>query len=141
VYRSSSHLTEFFGDCETDYAHDGSTRWAWVAETPKGILAEPQANAQTPPASFSRVIRRLMDLGDAQHDDAQRSGALAMLSAALVREGFEAFCADDKQCYLRHLATNSIALDQPNPHRPLRRRKESGGSRSPPISTMRQRTI
>ena len=25
-YRSSKYLTEFFADCETDYAHDGSTR-------------------------------------------------------------------------------------------------------------------
>lgn len=119
VYRSSSYLTEFFGDCDTDYAHDGSTRWAWVADTLKSILAEPHANAQTPTASFSRVIRRLMDLGDAQHDDTQRSGALALLNTALAREGFEAFYADDKQCYLRHLATNTIALDQPNPHRPF----------------------
>ena len=119
TYRSSSFLTEFFGDCDTDYAHDGSTRWAWVADTLKAILAEPHSNTQTPPASFARVIRRLMDQGDAQNDDAQRSKALAMLNAALTREGFEAFYADDKQCYLRHLATNTIAVDQPNPHRPF----------------------
>src|ERR1700738_4859925 len=32
-YRSSSYLTEFFQDCDTDYAHDGSTRHLWVAAT------------------------------------------------------------------------------------------------------------
>ena len=32
MYRSSSYLTEFFGNCGTDYANDGSTRWALVAE-------------------------------------------------------------------------------------------------------------
>src|SRR6476620_12652992 len=31
-YRSSSYLTEFFRDCDTDYEHDGSTRNYWVAE-------------------------------------------------------------------------------------------------------------
>ena len=42
-----------------------------------------------------------------------------MLSGALAREGFEAFYADDKQCYLRHIATNTVATAQPNPHRPF----------------------
>jgi hypothetical protein len=32
-YRSSSFLTEFFADVDTDYAHDGSTRQYWVADT------------------------------------------------------------------------------------------------------------
>ena len=41
-YRSSSYLTEFFKDCETDYRHDGSTRKWWVAETLRQILGEPQ---------------------------------------------------------------------------------------------------
>ncbi|MGA2028716.1 MAG: hypothetical protein ABSG87_01395, partial [Verrucomicrobiota bacterium] len=31
VYRSSSVLTRFFRDCDTDYCHDGSTRNYWVA--------------------------------------------------------------------------------------------------------------
>lgn len=42
-----------------------------------------------------------------------------MLAAALAREGFEPFYADDKKCYLRHIATNTIAMAQPNPHRPF----------------------
>ena len=45
--------------------------------------------------------------------------ALAQLSAALTREGFEPFYADDKQCYLRHVVTNTIAVAHPNPHRPF----------------------
>jgi hypothetical protein len=64
-YRSSSYLTEFFQDCDTDYAHDGSTRNYWVAETLNTILAEPQPDATTPPATFARVIRTLMDQSDA----------------------------------------------------------------------------
>jgi hypothetical protein len=53
------------------------------------------------------------------NEGAEREGALALLNAALVREGFEAFYAPDKQCYLRHLATNTVATSSPNPHRPF----------------------
>jgi hypothetical protein len=118
-YRSSSYLTEFFQDCDTDYEHDGSTRNYWVAETLREILAAPQPNANTPPETFSRVIRTLMDHEDAVNEGAERQGALALLNAALAREGFEAFYAPDKQCYLRHIATNTIATASPNPHRPF----------------------
>jgi len=31
-YRSSSYLTEFFQDCDTDHTHDGTTRQYWVAD-------------------------------------------------------------------------------------------------------------
>ena len=118
-YRSSSYLTEFFSDVDTDYRHDGSTRNRWVAETLREILTEPQPNASVPPATFSRVIRTLMDQGDAKNESADRKGALALLNVSLAREGFEAFYAPNKQCYLRHLATNTIAMASPNPHRPF----------------------
>ncbi len=118
-YRSSSLLSEFFQDCDTDYRHDGSTRNYWVAATLEKILAEPQPSANTPPETFSRVIRALMDKGDAQNDDADRTGALGLLNAALTREGFEAFYAADKQCYLRHVATDTIATTSSNPYRPF----------------------
>ena len=118
-YRSSSYLTEFFRDCDTDYEHDGSTRNYWVAETLRKILAEPQPSANTLPETFSRVIRTLMDQGDAMNEGAEREGALGLLNAALAREGFKAFYAPDKQCYLRHRATNTVATAPANPHRPF----------------------
>jgi hypothetical protein len=118
-YRSSSYLTKFFRDCDTDYAHDGSTRNYLVAYTLRQILGEPQPNPITPPETFSRVIRTLMDQGDAVNEGPERQGALALLNAALAREGFEAFYATDKQCYLRHLATKTVATPSPNPHRPF----------------------
>jgi hypothetical protein len=118
-YRSSSYLTEFFQDCDTDYYHDGSTRKYWVAATLAEILAEPQSNANTPPDSFARVIRMLMDQSDALNEEPQRPRALELLNTALAREGFEAFYAPDRQCYLRHTATNTIATPSPNPHRPF----------------------
>lgn len=118
-YRSSSYLTEFFQDCDTDYEHDGSTRHAWVAETLRQILAAPHANAQTVPDTFLRVIQLLMDLADATNESAERTGALSQLNIALAREGFEAFYAPDKKCYLRHIATNTVGVPSPNPHRPF----------------------
>jgi hypothetical protein len=118
-YRSSSYLTEFFQDCDTDYRHDGSTRRHWVAGTLVEILAEPHTNASTPPDSFARLIRVLMDQSDAVNEGPERPGALALLSTALAREGFGAFYASDRQCYLRHIATNTIATPSPNPHRPF----------------------
>jgi hypothetical protein len=118
-YRSSTRLTEFFQDCDTDYAHDGSTRNYWVAQTLAAMLNEPQPNAQTPPDSFTRVIRVLMDKEDAVNEGPERPKALAFVNGALMREGFEAFYAEDKQCYLRHIATNTVATLSANPHRPF----------------------
>ncbi len=128
VYRSSSYLTEFFEDCETDYAHDGSTRKYWVADSLKKILDEPSPAPNLPSEAFARVIARLMDRSDAINESADRSGALAELNLSLAREGFEAFYADDGICYLRHVATGLVASNAPNPHRPfsveeLRRRE------------------
>lgn len=119
VYRSSSRITEFFQDADTDYVHDGSTRNYWVAATLRDILAQPHPNAQTAPEAFARVIKTLMDQGDAHNEGSDRPGALALLTAALTREGFEPFYADDRQCYLRHIATNTIATAYANPHRPF----------------------
>jgi hypothetical protein len=119
VYRSSKYLTEFFADIETDYEHDGSTRQWWVAAALENILTEPQPSPNVPPDTFARVIRRLMDQDDAINEGPERPGALALLNASLAREGFEAFYADDRQCYLRHIATNKIAIPSPNPHRPF----------------------
>jgi len=126
-YRSSSYLTEFFQDCDTDYVHDGSTRYAWVADVLKKILAEPQPNSTTPPATFAKVIRVLMDQSDACEEGRDRPAALERLNAALAREGYEAFYARDRQCHLRHITTNTIAQPGPSPHRPFGHAHASAG--------------
>lgn len=119
IYRSSSYLTRFFQDCDTEYAHDGSTRNYWVANTLRQILAEPHPNAQTPPVTFSRVIQTLMDQTEALNEGSDRPGALSLLNSAIAREGFEAFYAEDRQCYLRHIATKTIVSAATDPHRPF----------------------
>lgn len=118
-YRSSSYLTEFFSDVDTDYAHDGTTRQHWVADTLEKVLEEPQPGPGKVPLTFARVIQRLMDPADAVNEDQSRVGALQMLNASLAREGFEAYYAPDGQCYLRHIATNVTTAPEQNPHRPF----------------------
>lgn len=119
VYRSSYYLTEFFQDIDTDYMHDGTTRKWWVSDVLTKILAEPRPGPNTLPDTFLRVIRRLMDQDDATNESPDRPGALAQLNSVLRREGYEAFYGEDNQCYLRHIATNSVAAPMPNPHRPF----------------------
>lgn len=120
VYRSSKYLTEFFEDIDREqYVHDGSTRRDWVASVLAEILKEPSPSANVPPDGFARVIAHLMGQSDNLDEGKDRPGALAILNAALVREGYEAFYGPDKQCYLRHVATNTIATAGPNPHRPF----------------------
>jgi len=119
VYRSSSLITRFFRDADTDFAHDGSTRATWVSGVLAQILVEPHADARTPPATLCRVIATLMDIGDAANGDADRAAALKRLNTALAREGFEAFYAPDRICYLRHIGTGAVSAPAANPHRPF----------------------
>ncbi|HEY1037595.1 MAG TPA: hypothetical protein VGE62_03350 [Candidatus Paceibacterota bacterium] len=117
-YRSSSRLTEFFQDCDTDYVHDGSTRAVWVASVLEEILTAPSDGPNIPPTIFQAVVRNLMDPADATNESADRTEALATLNVALGREGFEAFYGEGGICYVRHLKTNVVATAS-NPHRPL----------------------
>lgn len=87
LYRSSSKLTRFFRDIDTDYVHTGETRDYWVAEVLRKIMLEPSANQQTPPDTFLRVIKSLMDKADAIDWDPDRDAALQILNTALNREG------------------------------------------------------
>jgi hypothetical protein len=117
-YRSSSYLTEFFEECDLDFAHDGSTRWAWVVARLEEVLAMPHPGSSVPPDAFVRVIRAVLDKGDAAKDDLDRSKALAALNVVLGREGWQAFYDEHGIGQLRHVATNTIAQIA-NPHRPL----------------------
>ena len=119
IYRSSSFLSRFFWDAETDFTHDGSTRAVWVSGVLEQLLSEPHQDAMTPPDAFCRVIATLMDIGDATENDTERKAALAALNKTLQREGFEAFYAPDKRCYLKHIGTGAVAAPAANPHRPF----------------------
>jgi len=58
-YRSSTYLTRFFRECDTDYVHDGSTRAYWVAERLREVLTGPQLQPHTLPMTFCTLIRVL----------------------------------------------------------------------------------
>ncbi|WP_419787987.1 hypothetical protein [Pseudodesulfovibrio sp.] len=117
-YRSSSFITDFFQDCDLDYAHDGTTRWWWVAQRLEEVLAFPHPGPNVPPDAFIRIIREVLDKGEAQKGDPDRSLALAALNTVLTREGWEAFYDDHGLGQLRHIATNTVA-EMANPHRPF----------------------
>ena len=117
-YRSSSYITEFFEDCDLEYFHDGSTRWAWVAERLEEVLAMPHSRPSVPPDAFVRIIRRVLDKGEAQEGDEDRRKAITALNTVLAREGWEAFYDDQGSGQLRHIASNTVA-EVANPHRPL----------------------
>ncbi len=117
-YRSSSRLTEFFEDCDLEYVHYGSTRWRWVSDRLKEVLALPQQSPQLPPDPFLRIIQTLLDTREAQTGDEDRANALAAVNTVLKQEGWEAFYDEDSVARLRHIKTKTSA--QPiNPHRPL----------------------
>lgn len=118
VYRSSYYLTQFFQDCETEYQHDGTTRKIWVSGVLSEIIAMPwQQNF--PHKFFLTVIENLMDRSDAASDDKDRQNALKTLNSELEREGFEAYYGNNGKCYLRNISTNTLSVDNDNPHRPF----------------------
>ncbi|WP_369264074.1 hypothetical protein [Streptomyces sp. R35] len=118
-YRSSTYITEFFGELDMDWEHDGSTRHRWVADVLEQLLAEPHEGLAHPPESFSRVIDHLMSPADALNEGRERPNALRLLNNVLSREGFEAFYGEDQHCYLRHIGTNTVSALAKSPHRPL----------------------
>jgi hypothetical protein len=117
-YRSSSYITQFFEECDLNFVHDGSTRWAWTAARLSELLQEPQPAPYTLPERFVHVLRVLMYKSDAVTDDPCRSQALEALNQPLSREGYEAFYGDDDLLYIRHIGTKTISTAV-NPHRPF----------------------
>ena len=117
-YRSSSYITQFFEECDLNFVHDGSTRWAWTAARLSELLQEPQPAPYTLPERFVHVLRVLMYKSDAVPDDPGRSQALETLNQPLSREGYEAFYGDDDLLYIRHIGTKTISTAV-NPHRPF----------------------
>ena len=108
-YRSSSYITRFFEECDMDYAHDGSTRWAWVSDVLTELLAEPSSGPHVLPERFVHVLRVLMHKSDAEDDDSDRTQALEYINKPLSREGFEAYYGDDTLLYFRHIGTKTIS--------------------------------
>ena len=121
-YRSSMYITEFFEECDLDFVHDGSTRWAWTAERLAELLQEPTPGAAQLPRRFVHVLRVLMHKADAVDGDPGRLQALAELNKPLSREGYEAFYGEDGLLYVKHSGTQAISAPA-DPHRPFTARE------------------
>jgi hypothetical protein len=117
-YRSSSYITRFFEECDMDYAHDGSTRWAWTSDVLADLLAEPSSGPYVLPERFVHVFRILMHKANAEQDDPDRALALQSINKPFSREGFEAYYGEDDLLYIRHIGTKTIS-QAANPHRPF----------------------
>lgn len=117
-YRSSSYITRFFEECDLEFVHDGSTRWAWTSDRLAELLNEPQPAAYVLPDRFVHVLRVLMHKADAEDNDPGRTLALEALNKPLTREGYEAFYGEDGMLYLRHIGTKIVSTAA-NPHRPF----------------------
>ena len=117
-YRSSSYITRFFEDCDLDFVHDGSTRWAWAADKLQELLAEPQPAPNALPHNFTKVIKTLLDKANADQDDRDRTQALASMNDVLGREGYEAYYDENGKPHIRHSATKTVS-EAANPHRPF----------------------
>lgn len=117
-YRSSSYITRFFEECDMDYVHDGSTRWAWTSDVLAQLLAEPTPGPNVLPERFVHVLRVLMHKSDAEDDDPERALALEYLNKPLSREGYEGYYGEDGHFYVRHIGTKTIS-QAANPHRPF----------------------
>lgn len=117
-YRSSSRITEFFEDCELDFVHNGSTRWAWTSERLSELLADPAPQPHMLPSRFARVLRVLLDRSDSVEGDEDRAKAIEALNVPLRREGFEAFYDDRNIAQFRHIASDKLS-EVSSPHRPL----------------------
>lgn len=117
-YRSSSYITRFFEECDMDFVHDGSTRWAWASDRLSELLAEPQPGPNLLPERFVHVLRILMHKSDAEGNDPDRELALEAMNKPLSREGYEAFYGEDNLLYVRHIGTKAISIAA-NPHRPF----------------------
>ena len=117
-YRSSSYITRFFEECDLDFVHDGSTRWAWTSSQLEDLLQDPEPGPNLLPDRFVKVFQVLMEKSDAVDGDPDRSKALETLNRTLHREGFEAFYGEDGYLYFKHIRTQSVSIAQ-NPHRPF----------------------
>ena len=118
TYLSSSKITRFFEECDLEYAHDGTTRWAWTQDVLVELLSQPTPAPYPLPDQFVHVLRTLMDKSDAADDDPDRSKALETLNGPLRREGFEAYFDDDGYLQIRHCGTKTVST-KVNPHRPF----------------------
>ncbi|MGC8489118.1 MAG: hypothetical protein ACP5QO_13020 [Clostridia bacterium] len=108
-YRTSSELTRFFRLCDLDYAHDGSTRTAWVEWVLRELNEAPQAYPGLPSDELMRVIQELLDpkyFGRAGTDYAK---AVDQAKRAVQKSGLDLYQDDRSVWRLRNDETHATS--------------------------------
>jgi hypothetical protein len=118
-YRSSSYLTKFFGDCDLDYRHDGSTRSDWVTGVLKEISHGLASSPDLPSDSMVTVLSQLMNIDYFDHEGCDRTLALQDLNTQLERYGLILYEDNVHKCHIRNTGTGAVSALQPNRPRPL----------------------
>jgi hypothetical protein len=111
-YRSSSYLTAFFQDCGLPYAHDGSTRAAWVLSVLQEINEKPTRDVSLPSDELLSVFTELIDPVHFDNEPNDRLSALSELNKLLKRDGLSAFVDDERgMCHIKSVAGATSAID------------------------------
>jgi hypothetical protein len=110
-YRSSSALSDFFRNCDTDHVHQGASRIPWTVEVLTTLNAGPASRPDLPADLLLRVIQELMDPVElrASHKDANK--ALEVLNETLAREKLTGYLDGAGQCHVRSAVGTSAVVD------------------------------
>jgi len=110
-YRTSSGLTDFFRNCDTEYAHQGGSRVPWTQEVLADLNKGPCGRQDLPADLIIRVIEELMDPLDFRRQELDFEKALVVLNESLSREKLEAYVDGAGHCHLRSAIGTSAAVD------------------------------
>lgn len=120
-YRSSSALSSFFRNCDTDYRHDGSTRMPWVREKLEALNMSASTTPNLPADYIVRALQELMEATDYERaktdrPNVDRMAALADLNKVLAKDGFEVYLDATDRAHVRSTETQqtSAVLDAVN---------------------------
>ncbi len=112
-YRSSSSLTDFFIDCDTEYRHRGESRVAWTQSALEELNEGQASKPQLPADGIVRVIEELLDArhfrGSSAAED--RAACLELLNEVLKREGLEAYLDGADRCHVRAGSITSAGVN------------------------------
>ena len=108
-YRSSSKLTQFFHNCDLNYAHDGSTRYYWVENVLNEINKLPSNLSQLPNQKMIHIIQELLDINEYDGNKEIQLEAFRLLNSQISREGLEVLFDLNNEIIVRNVKTNIVS--------------------------------
>ncbi|MEK6257037.1 MAG: hypothetical protein AABP62_00330 [Planctomycetota bacterium] len=112
-YRSSSALTDFFIDCDTEYRHNSESRVPWTQNVLAELNEGPVSTPQLPADGIVRVIEELLDPKHFRSTTANEDHAacLELLNEVLNREGLKAYLDGADRCHVGAGSITSASLN------------------------------